>query len=237
MEIDLARAVAERIFGDPTALRFRPTNTQGRIPLLRSVRRRLLDPLLKSYSILSTILASNWWYLGMAGQLSEFLCPQECIGQQDYVGLDYYWGISSFRLDRIQALIEAATGHYGRAPVWPGALYGLMRYLAEMFPDLPLMVVENGSVAVADGVDRGSYLRQHVKQVQRVVAEGVDVAGYMCWSITSNREWGHAFGEHSDFGLYHIDLDTDPDLKRAPTKSVEVYREIIADRGAEERGS
>jgi beta-glucosidase/6-phospho-beta-glucosidase/beta-galactosidase/ABC-type amino acid transport substrate-binding protein len=231
LEIDLARAIAERIFDDPDAVRFRPTNTQGRIPLLRSVRQRLLDPVLKGYSVLSTILASNWWHLGMAGQLPEFLCPEECIGQQDYVGLDYYWGVSSLRLDRIQALIDAATGYFGRAPVWPGALYGLMRYLADLFPDLPLMVVENGSVAVADGVDRASYIRQHVRQVQRVAAEGVKVVGYMYWSITSNREWGHAFGEHSDFGLYRIDLDTDLELRRAPTKSVEVYREIISGRG------
>ena len=33
----------------------------------------------------------------MGGQLPEFLCPEHCIGQQDYVGLDYYWGISSLK--------------------------------------------------------------------------------------------------------------------------------------------
>jgi beta-glucosidase/6-phospho-beta-glucosidase/beta-galactosidase/ABC-type amino acid transport substrate-binding protein len=231
LEIDLARAIAERIFGDPDSVRFRPTNTQERIPLLRSVRRRLVDPFLKGYSILSTLLASTWWHLGMAGQLPEFLCPKECIGQQDYVGLDYYWGISSLKLNRVQALIDAALGHFDRAPVYPGALRGLMRYLAELFPDLPLLIVENGSVAVADDVVRASYLRRHVSQVQRVAAEGVKVAGYVCWSITSNREWGHPFGMSSDFGLYHIDLDTDPELKRKATGEVEVYREIIRSGG------
>jgi beta-glucosidase/6-phospho-beta-glucosidase/beta-galactosidase/ABC-type amino acid transport substrate-binding protein len=232
LEIDLARAVAERIFGDTGAVLFRPTTTQGRIPLLRSVRRRVLDPFLKQYSILSTLLASTWWHLGMAGQLPEFLCPEQCIGQQDYVGLDYYWGISSLRLNRVQALIDAALGYYHRAPVWPGALCGLMHYLAELFPDLPLLIVENGTVPVADGVDRVSYIRRHVQQVQRVAAEGVKVAGYMCWSLTSNREWGHPFGERSDFGLYHIDLDTDPHLKRVPTEAVAAYQEIIAERGS-----
>jgi ABC-type amino acid transport substrate-binding protein len=231
LEIDLARAIAERIFGDPDAVRFQPTNTQERIPLLRSVRRRLVDPFLKGYSILSTLLASTWWHLGMAGQLPEFLCPKECIGQQDYVGLDYYWGISSLKLNRVQALIDAALGHFDRAPVYPGALRGLMRYLAELFPDLPLLIVENGSVAVADDVVRASYLRRHMSQVQRVAAEGVKVAGYVCWSITSNREWGHPFGMSSDFGLYHIDLDTDPELKRKATGEVEVYREIIRSGG------
>ena len=74
LEIDLARAVAEHIFGDPEAIRFRQATTQQRIPLLRSLL-RLLDPIRKQYSILSTMLASNWWHLGMAGQLPGFLCP------------------------------------------------------------------------------------------------------------------------------------------------------------------
>jgi beta-glucosidase/6-phospho-beta-glucosidase/beta-galactosidase/ABC-type amino acid transport substrate-binding protein len=236
LEIELARAIAERIFGDPDAVRFRPTNTQERIPLLRSVRRRLVDPFLKGYSILSTLLASTWWHLGMAGQLPEFLCPTQCIGQQDYVGLDYYWGISSLKLNRVQALIDAALGHFDRAPVHPGALRGLMHYLAELFPDLPLLIVENGSVVVADDVVRAAYLRRHVSQVQRVAADGVKVAGYVCWSITSNREWGHRFGPSNDFGLYHIDLDYDPELRRQETGEVEVYREIIGNRGVGSRG-
>jgi beta-glucosidase/6-phospho-beta-glucosidase/beta-galactosidase/ABC-type amino acid transport substrate-binding protein len=231
LEIDLARALAGRILGDREAIRFRPTSTQERIPLLRSVRRRLVDPLFKQYSILSTILASHWWHLGMAGRLPEFLCPGDCVGQQDFVGLDYYWGIRSLRLNRIQALIDAALGRFDQAPVWPGGLHDLLHYQAELFPDLPLLIVENGSVEVADGVDRATYLRQHLGQVQRAVEDGVNVAGYICWSITSNREWGHAFGEHSDFGLYHIDLDDDPELRRVPTPAVDAYREMIERRG------
>ena len=231
LEIDLARAIAQRILGDPQAVRFRPTTTRERIPLLHSLRRRFVDPILRQYSIFSTILASNWWHLGMAGRLPDFLCPQECIRQQDFVGLDYYWGISSFRLDRLQALQDAAMGRFDRAPVWSGALHGLMRYLAKLLPGLPLLIIENGSVHVADGVDRADYIRQHVWQVQRAVADGVNVAGYMCWSLTSNREWGHPFGKHSDFGLYHIELDTDPELRRVPTEAANAYREIIAKRG------
>ena len=230
LEIDLARALAQRILGDATRVRFRSARTAERIPLLRSLR-RFLDPLLRPYSIFSTVLASNWWHLGMAGELDEFLCPKECIGQQDFVGLDYYWGIPTLRLDRVQRLIDAALGRFDRAPVWPGALYGILRYQASLFPHLPLLVIENGSVDVADGVDRAAYLRQHLQQIQQAVCDGVNVVGYVCWSITSNREWGLAFSRSSDFGLYHIDLDTDPGLKRQPTPAVAVYQGIIAQRG------
>ena len=61
--------------------------------------------------------------------------------------------------------------------------------------------------------------------------EGVKIPIYICWSITSNREWGLPFGPGNDFGLYHIDLDSDPDLKRVPTTAVEVYKGIIKQHG------
>ena len=39
----------------------------------------------------------------------------------------------------------------------------------------------------------------------------------------------NAIGPSNDFGLYHVDLDSDPDLARVPTESVDVYRELIAE--------
>jgi hypothetical protein len=192
---------------------------------------QLLDPLFKQYSILSTAFTSNWWHLGMAGRLDPFLCPEECVGQQDFVGIDYYWGTSTFRLDRILRLLDAANGRFDRAPVWPEALYDALRYHSKLIPHLPILILENGSVDVADGVDRANYLRKHIYQVQRAVSEGVSVSAYVCWSITSNREWGHAFAHSNDFGLHHIDLDTDPELRRVPTPAAAAYKEIIASRG------
>jgi hypothetical protein len=229
LEIDLARAVACRIFGE-AKVRFVPATTRERIPLLRSLL-RFLDPVLRDFAILSSTLTSNWWHLGMAGKLPDFLCPPECVGQQDFIGLDYYWGVPALRIDRIQALIASGTGRFDAAPVWPGALYRLLRYHASLEPGKPLLIVENGSVDVADGVARPAYIRRHVEQVQRAAADGVNVLGYICWSITSNREWGLKFTPASDFGLYHIDLDTDPDLTRQATAAVEEYRQIIADHG------
>jgi len=32
---------------------------------------------------------TNWWYLGLAGKLPEFLCPSECIRRLDFIGFDY----------------------------------------------------------------------------------------------------------------------------------------------------
>ena len=230
LEIDLARAVAQHIFGDPSRVLFKPTKTQQRLPLLRSVV-QVLDPLLKPFGILSTSLTSNWWHLGMAGKLPEFLCPKECIDKQDFVGLDYYWGISSLRLTRIQKLMDAAFGRFNNAPVWPSVLYEMLKFHAKLFPNKEILIIENGSVEMADGIDRATYISQHLHEVQRAHQDGVNVIGYVCWSITSNREWGLNFDQNSDFGLYHIDLDTNPNLQRIPTDSVREYQKIIKNRG------
>jgi beta-glucosidase/6-phospho-beta-glucosidase/beta-galactosidase len=187
----------------------------------------LLDALRKPYAIVSTMVAANWWHLGMAGKLPEFLCPGECGGQQDYVGLDYYWGISNLQLNRIAALINSGLGHFDQAPVWPAALYEHLKYQASLFPELPILIVENGCVDVADNMDRPTYLRKHIEQVQRARREGVNVAAYIVWAITSNREWGLHFDKASDFGLYHIELDSDPELRRVPTLSSLAYKTII----------
>ncbi|NDJ23217.1 family 1 glycosylhydrolase [Nostoc sp. B(2019)] len=227
LEIDLARALAKQIFGDPSKVKFQAVATQERLPVLRSVV-RIFDPLMKIFSALSTSLTSNWWHLGMAGKLPTFLCPQECVGQQDFVGFDYYWGISNLRLNRIQQLMDAAFGRFGNAPVWSGVLYDMLKFHSQLFPGKEILIVENGCVDVADKVvKREDYIRQHIQQVQRARQDGVNVVGYVSWCITSNREWGLKFGPDSDFGLYHVGLDNDPELKRQPTLAAAAYREII----------
>jgi beta-glucosidase/6-phospho-beta-glucosidase/beta-galactosidase/ABC-type amino acid transport substrate-binding protein len=228
LEIDLARAIAQEICGDPNKVVFWPARTGQRLPLVRSFL-RFFDLLFQLYSIFSTSLTSNWWHLGMAGKLPEFLCPSSCVGQQDFVGFDYYWGINALQIHRIRQLMDAAFGRFDQAPVWPEALYDMLKYYAKLFPDKEILIIENGCVDKADGIERARYINEHIRQVQRAHRDGVKVAAYTCWSITSNREWGLRFGPASNFGLYHIELDTDPELKRVPSAAVAAYRKIIQD--------
>ena len=118
--------------------------------------------------------------------------------------------------------------NYGDAPVWPGGLGAILRDAHVMFPDKPIIVVENGSVTSADGIARADYFTEHVREVMDAKKAGIPILAYLAWSITSNREWGLPFNDNSDFGLYHIELDTDPDLKRVPTPAAQRYAEIIA---------
>jgi beta-glucosidase/6-phospho-beta-glucosidase/beta-galactosidase/ABC-type amino acid transport substrate-binding protein len=228
LEPDLARRIAREIFGgDGNRVQFVPLTGRARIDATRSGL-RLFDGLRKTFGMFTTLIGTNWWNLGMAGELPEFLCPRECVGTLDYVGLDYYWGVPSIWPAQLKRLSAAAECRYGSAPVWPGVLRTILRNAQKRFPDKPIVVIENGCVTSADGFPRAKYLEAHISEVLQARESGVPIVAYLCWSITSNREWGLPFDDNSDFGLYHIDLDRDPELKRLPTDASARYAQIIS---------
>jgi beta-glucosidase/6-phospho-beta-glucosidase/beta-galactosidase len=229
LEMRLARRIAYEIFHDETRLEIVPLEPSARLKVLET-KAGWLNWAWRFWGTTTMIANANWWYLGTSGRLPEELCPDEAVGAQDFVGLDYYWGLPTWKLNKFRSLEDAAHGKFLKAPVWPRGLYHALRRFHRWFPGQELFIVENGSVPVANGVPRTDYLRSHIAEMKRAMDKGVPVKGYNFWSITSNREWGHPFDPNTDFGLYFVDLDKDPDLKRVPTAEVEVYREIIGPR-------
>ncbi len=228
LEPEIARRVAQHIFGDPDRVEYVLVEGVERLGATRSWL-HVFTRFRKGFAIFSTLLGTNWWNLGMAGKLPEFLCPRECVATLDYVGLDYYWGLPSFWPNELHRLDAASDFNYANAPVWPSGLNTIVSEAARQFPGKPIIVIENGCVGRASGIARADYLKAHVKEVRKAVAAGAPVEAYLCWSITSNREWGLPFNDASDFGLYHIDLDSDPELKRVPTDSSRAYASLIAE--------
>ncbi len=229
VETRLARRIAADILGDENRLAIVRVRPDRRFRVLRS-KSGWLNWAWRFWGTTSLIANANWWYLGMAGRLPRELCPPEAVGAQDFVGLDYYWGLPTRRLHRFRMLEDAAHGRFLQAPVWPEGLYQALRRMHRWFPGTDILVVENGSVAEASGIRRADYLKQHLRQVLRALEAGVPVKGYNCWSVTSNREWGHPFDPNTDFGLHFVDLDNDPSLTRHPTPDAASYRKIIRSR-------
>jgi beta-glucosidase len=87
--------------------------------------------------------------------------------------------------------------------VYPEGLAGFLREFAHM--KLPILVTENG-VPARDDDDRWTFLFMHLWQVARAIADGVNVAGYLHWSLLDNYEW--ADGYAARFGLIEVDHAT-----------------------------
>ena len=230
LEMKLARRIATRVMGDDTMLEIVRVNPAERFEVLES-KASWLNWAWRFWGTTSLIANSNWWYLGIKGKLAPELCPEEAIGAQDFVGLDYYWGLPTTRLHRFRLLEDAAHGRFLRAPVWPRGLYHALRRFSRWFPGQELLIVENGCTPSAGGVSRADYMTAHLVQVEAALRKGVPVRAYNWWSITSNREWGHRFDPNTDFGLHFVDLDNDPALSRQPTPEAEVFKNLIASKG------
>ncbi len=86
----------------------------------------------------------------------------------------------------------------------------------------PLLVMETG-VADAHDAYRKTWLNETIRAVQLALDEGVNVQGYLHWSMFDNFEW--AYGRWPRFGLVEVDYDNN--LQRKPRKSAVYYAAIV----------
>jgi len=73
----------------------------------------------------------------------------------------------------------------------------------------PVIVTENG-IATESHEERVRFIREHLKQVKRAIDEGVEVAGYLYWSLLDNYEWLE--GYKAKFGIFTIDRKSKGDI-------------------------
>ncbi|GGS54590.1 MULTISPECIES: glycoside hydrolase family 1 protein [Actinokineospora] len=88
---------------------------------------------------------------------------------------------------------------------YPEALEGAVRHTARRVgPTVPILVTENG-IATADDAERVDYTRRALTGLARAIDDGVDVRGYLHWSLLDNYEWG---SWTPTFGLVSVDRET-----------------------------
>ncbi|WP_328404666.1 family 1 glycosylhydrolase [Nocardia sp. NBC_00403] len=146
----------------------------------------------------------------------------------DYIGIDYYYGTSPDTLAGMTNFTEL-----WKNPLQPEGIYYALQHYARLFPGKPLYIVENGmptenGLPRADGYTRADDLNDTVYWLQRAKADGMNLIGYNYWSLTDNYEWGSYTPR---FGLYTVDVRTDPTLTRRPTDAVPAYTAITRDNG------
>ena len=159
--------------------------------------------------------AMDWgWNCYFLNQLS---------GAQDFIGLNqYFHNRINGRTNQNENLKISDMGW----ELYPEAVYYALRDLRKY--RVPIYITENG---LADGEDRQRlwFIKETLKNVHRAISEGIDVRGYLHWSLMDNFEWDKGFWPR--FGLIAIDYATQ---KRTPRPSALAYREFCQDNGFEE---
>jgi beta-glucosidase len=113
----------------------------------------------------------------------------------------------------------------------PSGMTDLLLRLHRDYPDLPLMITENGAAfpdvvsddgAIHDDV-RIDYLHRHIDAVGTAMDAGANVRGYFVWSLLDNFEW--AWGYDRRFGIIRVDPDT---LARTWKDSAHWYQRLTS---------
>jgi beta-glucosidase len=88
--------------------------------------------------------------------------------------------------------------------VYPEALEHTIR-LAAAHTGVPVVVTENG-MATDDDTARLAYTRSALEGLARCLADGLDVRGYLHWTLLDNFEWMSGYA--MTFGLIAVDRDS-----------------------------
>jgi beta-glucosidase len=88
--------------------------------------------------------------------------------------------------------------------VYPESLEHSVRLAADRV-GVPIIVTENG-MATSDDEARIAYTTEALRGLGHCVDDGIDVRGYLHWTLLDNWEWTSGF--RMTFGLVEVDRET-----------------------------
>ncbi len=133
----------------------------------------------------------NWWFLNRIRK------------SQDFIGVNYYFSdyYKGFGKRKNPSVPLNDLGWY----MEPEGLYPLLLRTWAHYKK-PIFVTENG-LADADDEYRRWWLEETIIAMEKAISEGVDLRGYLHWSLLDNFEW--AYGWWPKFGLVKVDREND----------------------------
>ncbi|KAL4705020.1 hypothetical protein ACJJTC_009808 [Scirpophaga incertulas] len=168
-------------------------------------------------------------------------------GSFDFFGVNHYTSLlvsaSEYKqefivpsmLDDVGAFTYVPEEWPKAASYWlrlaPNSIYNALSHLRNKYGNIKFIITENGwSSGPSGGLiddDRVRYYRAALESVLDCLDDGINIKGYMAWSLLDNFEWNEGYLER--FGLYEVDFE-DPARPRTPRKSAFVYKQIIKSR-------
>ena len=146
----------------------------------------------------------------------------------DFLGVNYYTRLVVSAGERWDAKSRGLEVSAMGWEVYPEGLTELLVRLHQDYP-VPLYITENGGAfddvlegGRIDDKQRTAYIARHIAAVAEAMRQGVNMAGYMVWSLMDNFEWSSGYKRR--FGIVHVDYATQ---KRTLKDSAIWYRAFL----------
>ncbi|MDG5788331.1 GH1 family beta-glucosidase [Evansella sp. AB-P1] len=152
----------------------------------------------------------------------------------DFIGINYYSGhVGRYKEGEGLFHLEMIDLGYERTdidwPIYPDGFYHVLTHITERYGKVPIYITENGSCYNEEPVhgrvkdnNRIKYLQQHLTSLHRAIQSGVNIKGYISWSLMDNFEWAEGYSKR--FGLVFINFRT---LERIKKDSFYWYKKTI----------
>lgn len=169
-------------------------NVQAFVPCTPALRNRF-----------AAYLRSKWYNFSFLDNVSRHKA-------MDFIGVNYYsrqlvdlkrWGIGNIIWDTCKSNHHPVKKNSMGWDIYPQGLYDLLLKMKKY--RLPIMITENGICTLDDSL-RWEYIYSHLKSIHLAMGKGVNVAGYLYWSLMDNFEWDKGFTPR--FGLIDVDYNT-----------------------------
>jgi len=147
----------------------------------------------------------------------------------DFVGINYYmrsmirsigWGLGALTGQACRLSHHSDSGPVSDVgwELYPRGLQMVLEKFSRF--GIPLFVTENG-VATNDEALRRDFLIQHLQSLADALESGINVIGYLYWTLIDNYEW--TMGTDPHFGMAAIDSKTQ---ERQPRPCAEDFKRI-----------
>lgn len=150
-------------------------------------------------------------------------------GTHDFIGINYYFHQRIMESDgwRFGKLVDVRQEKREFSDMgWEIYPHGIFEALVRMKRyKLPIYITENGLAALNDD-KRIRFIVGHVKEIYHALQSGVDIRGYLYWSLMDNFEWHEGFNPR--FGMIGINYHNGD---RNPHTSAYVFSQIAQDNG------
>lgn len=127
------------------------------------------------------------------------------IGKIDFVGVNYYTHTLLKMFVPSARPQEKLADNYPVPMIkamYPEGFYECLKKAAQL--NLPILITENGFSAT--DLLREEYLQKHLYILHKAIQEGMDIRGYLFWTLTDCFGWNS--GQHSRHGIFAVDFAT-----------------------------
>ena len=154
----------------------------------------------------------------------------------DFIGVQYYYRTVAkhsmtpgLKAKEISPQKRGVPMNEMDGEIYPEGFYQILKQFGAYEKVKKIIVTENGSCfkdTVIDGrvhdAERVKYFETHLSAMLKAKKEGVNIGGYIAWSLTDNFEWDKGFRPR--FGLVHVDFNT---LERTMKDSGYWFKEFL----------